>query len=58
MKRVLALVEGQTEERFFKDVLCPHFWGREIDLTPKIATTKRVMIDRMGPRLQNALASR
>jgi len=42
MKRVLILVEGQTEERFVKDVLCPHLWARGIDATPKVATTKRV----------------
>ncbi len=28
MKRVLVLVEGQTEERFVKDVLAPHLWAR------------------------------
>ena len=42
MKRVLVLVEGQTEERFVKDVLCPHLWPREIDTIPKVITTKRV----------------
>lgn len=29
MKRVLVLVEGQTEERFVKSVLAPHLWGFE-----------------------------
>ncbi|MBM3941706.1 MAG: DUF4276 family protein [SAR202 cluster bacterium] len=42
MKRVLALVEGQTEERFVKDVLAPHLLALEVSLTPTIATTKRV----------------
>ena len=42
MKRVLILVEGQTEERFVKDVLCDHLWARGIDPIPKVATTKRV----------------
>ncbi len=42
MNRVLVLVEGQTEERFVKDVLREHFWEKNIDITPKIATTKRV----------------
>ena len=42
MKRVLVLVEGQTEERFVKDVLCPHLWPRGIDTIPKVVTTKRV----------------
>jgi hypothetical protein len=52
MKRVLVLVEGQTEERFFKDVLCPYYWERSIDLVPKIATTKRVMI---GPYFKGGI---
>lgn len=42
MRRVLILAEGQTEERFVKDVLQPHFWPMGIDPEPKIATTKRV----------------
>lgn len=31
MKRVLVLVEGQTEERFVRDVLCPNLWGQDIE---------------------------
>lgn len=42
MRRVLILVEGQTEERFVKDVLRPSLWLKDIDLIPKVATTKRV----------------
>lgn len=42
MKRVLVLVEGQTEERFVKDVLRDHLWPIGIDAAPKVATTKRV----------------
>ncbi|MHB8894775.1 MAG: DUF4276 family protein [Candidatus Geothermincolia bacterium] len=42
MKRVLILVEGQTEERFVKDVLAPHLSARGIFLIPKVASTKRV----------------
>jgi hypothetical protein len=42
MNRVLILVEGQTEERFIKDILQPHLWDLNVDLQPKIATTKRV----------------
>lgn len=41
-RRVLVLVEGQTEERFVKDVLGPAFWAREIYFSPTILTTKRV----------------
>lgn len=42
MKRCLILVEGQTEERFVKDVLCPHFESRGLFVFPTILTTKIV----------------
>lgn len=42
MKRILILVEGQTEERFVKDILRPHLHPRGITPQPKLATTKRV----------------
>ena len=42
MKRCLILVEGQTEERFVKDVLCPFFESRHLYLCPTILTTKVV----------------
>lgn len=42
MKRCLILVEGQTEERFVKDVLCPVFEPRNVYLFPTILTTKLV----------------
>lgn len=42
MKRVLILVEGQTEERFVKDVLHPHLLPLDIAPLPKLITTKRV----------------
>jgi hypothetical protein len=41
-KRVLVLVEGQTEERFVKDVLSPAFLARGLYLTPTLLVTKRV----------------
>lgn len=41
-KRVLVLVEGQTEERFVKDLLCPAFWSRDLFLQPTLLVTKRV----------------
>jgi Domain of unknown function (DUF4276) len=41
-KRVLILVEGQTEERFVKDVLGPAFFDRELFFQPTILVTKRV----------------
>lgn len=42
MKRALVLVEGQTEERFVKDVLQEHFWPMNLHLAPTVLTTKRV----------------
>ncbi len=42
MRKVLILVEGQTEERFVKDVLQPYLWRVGVHAEPKIATTKRV----------------
>ena len=36
MIRVYIIVEGQTEESFFKDTLAPAFWSREVYLTPRI----------------------
>ena len=41
-KRVLILVEGQTEERFVKDVLAPAFFDRELFFSPTLLNTKRV----------------
>ncbi len=52
MKRVLILVEGQTEERFVKNVLRPSFWTKGMDLIPKIATTKRV---KKGPDFKGGI---
>ncbi|BBO16974.1 conserved hypothetical protein [Candidatus Brocadia pituitae] len=52
MKRVLVLVEGQTEERFVKDVLRPHLWPLEIDMIPKVAITKRV---KRGPDFKGGI---
>lgn len=52
MKRVLVLVEGQTEERFMKDVVCPHLWEINLDLNPKIAVTKRV---KSGPDFKGGI---
>lgn len=39
MKLILILVEGQTEERFVKDLLVPHFDTLELRLTPTIVRT-------------------
>jgi hypothetical protein len=40
-KKVLVLVEGQTEEGFIKRVLSPYLAQKEIYLTPTIIKTKR-----------------
>jgi hypothetical protein len=42
MKRVLILVEGQTEETFVRDVLAPHLHTRDIAPVPKLLVTKRI----------------
>lgn len=52
MRRVLILVEGQTEERFVKDVLCEYLWARGVDPIPKVATTKRV---KRGPDFKGGI---
>jgi len=39
---VLVLVEGQTEERFVKDVLAPDFYPLDLFFDPRILVTKRV----------------
>lgn len=41
-KRGYVLVEGQTEERFVKQVLAPHFYPMDLYLEPTILVTKYV----------------
>jgi hypothetical protein len=41
MKKVLILVEGQTEETVVRDVLSPYFGSRDTYLDPIILKTKR-----------------
>lgn len=53
-KRVLILVEGQTEERFVKDVLAPHFYARQLFFFPTILVTKRV---KDGPNFKGGVTS-
>lgn len=43
MKRVLILVEGQTEERFVKAVLAPYLSQFQFVMVPTVITTKRVI---------------
>ena len=52
MKRVLVLAEGQTEERFIKDVLNEFFLPRGVTLIPKVVTTKRV---KCGPDFKGGI---
>ncbi|HEX4516822.1 MAG TPA: DUF4276 family protein, partial [Polyangiaceae bacterium] len=42
MKRLLALVEGQTEEQFFQNLVAPHLGERGIDARATIVCTRRV----------------
>ena len=42
MKKVLILVEGQTEETFVKQVLAPYLNRFDIFIIPTIIVTKRV----------------
>ncbi len=53
-KRVLILVEGQTEERFVKDVLAPAFLDRGLYFFPTILVTKRV---KSGPDFKGGVTS-
>jgi hypothetical protein len=54
MKKILVLVEGQTEEAFVKNVLSPYFWNKQIFCIPKIAVTKLV---KSGPHFKGGIVS-
>jgi len=53
-KRALILVEGQTEERFVKDVLAPAFFERELFFHATILVTKRV---KAGPNFKGGVTN-
>ena len=53
-KRVLVLVEGQTEEHFVKDILGPAYLNREIYFYPTILVTKRV---KDGPNFKGGVTN-
>ena len=53
-KRVLILVEGQTEERFVKDVLNPAYWDRGLYFYPTLLVTKRV---KDGPNFKGGVTN-
>jgi len=52
--RVHIVVEGPTEEAFVQRVLAPYLYGREVYLTPVLATTKRV---KSGPHFKGGIVS-
>jgi hypothetical protein len=54
VKRALILVEGQTEERFVKQVLQPHLWTLSVHADPKILVTKQVKV---GPQFKGGITS-
>jgi len=41
MKKILILVEGQTEEKFIKELLVPYFENKSIYIIPIIVSTSR-----------------
>jgi hypothetical protein len=53
-KRALILAEGQTEERFVKDILAPEFLGLDLFITPIVLVTKRV---KDGPNFKGGVTS-
>jgi hypothetical protein len=54
LKRVLILVEGQTEERFVKSVLQPEFFAREFFFHPTLLVTKLV---KDGPNFKGGVTN-
>lgn len=54
MKRILILVEGQTEEKFVKDIMNPTFGTKDLFLTPIIIRTKEV---KAGPNFKGGVNS-
>lgn len=53
-KRAILLVEGQTEERFVKDVLAPYFWPKDLFLTATMLVTKKV---KAGPNFKGGVTT-
>ena len=54
MKRALVLVEGQTEERFIKEVLAPAYHKMELYLDATLLVTKRV---KSGPNYKGGVTN-
>lgn len=53
-KRVLVLVEGQTEERFVKDVLAPEYYCKDLYIEPTLLVTKKV---KNGPNFKGGVTN-
>jgi len=54
MKKILVLVEGQTEEQFIKKVIYDYFYQQDIFLIPVIIETKEV---KSGPNYKGGINS-
>ncbi len=54
MKRCLILVEGQTEERFVKDLLAPSMQPLGLVVIPTVLKTKKVL---RGPDFKGGVTS-
>lgn len=54
MQRVLALVEGQTEEAFIGKCVNPHLWDLDVHVDAKIVETRRVP---SGPNNKGGVSS-
>jgi hypothetical protein len=54
MKFIYILCEGETEEKFVKEVLQPHFKALDKHLEPVILSTKR---DRAGTKVKGGVSS-
>jgi hypothetical protein len=54
MKKILILVEGQTEETLVKRILYPYLETRHVYCTPKVITTKPV---KSGPNFKGGITS-
>jgi hypothetical protein len=54
MKFIYILCEGETEEKFVKELLQPHFWAHDKHLQPVILHTKR---DRSGTKVKGGVSS-
>ncbi len=54
MRKAFVYAEGQTEERFIKDILAPHLVGFHLWVVPVVATSKIV---KSGPNFKGGVGS-